>query len=72
MRQALCLILSFSFYFSSLLISGCSGREANPVATYMSGDDKRSCEALKTEYSDSETQIKKLQSEKSTYDRVII
>jgi hypothetical protein len=49
-----------------MLVSGCAGRAANPVSGYVPGDEKRSCEALKTEYYDNEAQIKKLQQEQGS------
>ena len=35
--------------FGSIIICGCAGREANPVACYMPGDETMSCESLKAE-----------------------
>ena len=32
-----------------MFLSGCAGREANPIPVYMPGDENRSCEALKAE-----------------------
>lgn len=34
-----------------MLITGCAGRQANPVPTYLPGDSERSCEGLKVEMS---------------------
>jgi len=33
----------------SLFLTGCGGREANPIPVYLPGDENRSCEALKAE-----------------------
>jgi hypothetical protein len=66
MKKLVCSALCCSIFISSLFVAGCAGRTANPVSAYMPGDDKRSCNALKTEYSDNETTIKTLQQEEKT------
>jgi hypothetical protein len=33
----------------SIFLAGCAGREANPIAVYLPGDENRSCTALKAE-----------------------
>ena len=33
----------------SILMMGCAGREANPIAAYLPGDERRSCAALQAE-----------------------
>ncbi|MGD8786502.1 MAG: hypothetical protein PVJ60_03685 [Phycisphaerales bacterium] len=43
-KQLLCLLLCLSIF-----LAGCAGREANPIAVYLPGDENRSCEALKAE-----------------------
>jgi chromosome segregation ATPase len=35
----------------SVLLAGCAGRTANPIAPYLPGDENRSCEGLKVEIS---------------------
>lgn len=44
MKQFICLLL-----IVSVLLTGCAGREANPVQMYYPGDENRSCQALLTE-----------------------
>lgn len=44
MRKKMCLLLSVLIFSI-----GCAGREANPLATYLPGDERRSCMALKAE-----------------------
>lgn len=44
MRRIICSICSLV-----LLISGCAGRMANPISTYLPGDKDRTCNGLKTE-----------------------
>ena len=44
MKPYLIVLLCFSMF-----LSGCAGREANPIPVYMPGDENRSCEALKAE-----------------------
>lgn len=39
------------FVIMSLFFGGCAGREANPIPCYMPGDEKLSCESLKQEIS---------------------
>lgn len=62
MKDFLAVVLTCSILCTSLL-SGCAGRQANPAQAYQPGDDKRSCEGLKTEYSANENQIKCLKKE---------
>ena len=44
MKKLLCVLLSFCIFFA-----GCAGREANPIAIYIPGDENRSCAGLKAE-----------------------
>jgi hypothetical protein len=44
MKNMLQIVLSFAVF-----LGGCMGREANPVPLTKPGDEKRSCESLKTE-----------------------
>ena len=41
------------------LMTGCMGRDANPIARYSPGDEKRSCASLKAEIAENEAQISK-------------
>lgn len=45
---------------SSLVLSGCAGREANPVAVIQPGDSGLSCSELKQEISISQAQLRRL------------
>ena len=42
-----------------LVIFGCAGRTPNPVQTYQYGDEKRSCNGLKAEISNIESDIQR-------------
>jgi len=44
MEKAICLSLVVSMF-----LTGCAGREANPVQFYVPGDENRSCQGLLTE-----------------------
>ena len=63
MKNFLAIVMSCSIFCTSLLMSGCAGRDAWPVSTYQPGDEKRSCGALRAEYSNNETQVRVLQQE---------
>lgn len=41
----------------TMLFTGCAGRKPNPVQQYQYGDNQKSCEHLKCEISDLESQI---------------
>lgn len=43
-KKLLCILLCVSIFMIS-----CAGREANPIAIYLPGDENRSCTALKAE-----------------------
>ena len=51
MRASIFLVLCL------MLISACAGRTANPVSEYQYGDEKKSCERLRTEISDINAEI---------------
>ncbi|OHB53915.1 MAG: hypothetical protein A2Y07_00650 [Planctomycetes bacterium GWF2_50_10] len=55
MKNALCVLLAFTFFFA-----GCCGREGNPVQAYLPGDEKRSCESVCAEMSQAQTEIARL------------
>lgn len=46
--------------FSLLLVAGCGGRTPNPIVQYQPGDEKRSCEGLKSEIAYNEAEIGRL------------
>ena len=43
-----------------MFFAGCAGREANPIATYMPGDNERSCEGLKVEMSQLDADMRRM------------
>ncbi len=43
-REAICVLLAWAVF-----ITGCAGREANPVTTYVQGDENLSCGAISEE-----------------------
>lgn len=58
-KKLLSLMLCVSIFFA-----GCVGREANPIAVYLPGDENRSCKGLMTEIAQLQVDMAKLQSEK--------
>jgi len=44
MRNSICVVLCVS-----LFLTGCAGRDANPMPVYLPGDENRSCAGLKAE-----------------------
>ncbi|MBN1807292.1 MAG: hypothetical protein JW837_18750 [Sedimentisphaerales bacterium] len=52
MKKALCVSLIVSLFFA-----GCAGREANPVAMYIPGDENRSCKGLIAEMAQIQQQM---------------
>ena len=46
MKKLLCVLLACSVF-----MTGCAGRDANPVALYIPGDENLSCEVLKGDIS---------------------
>lgn len=44
----------------ALVVAGCGGKSPNPVASYLPGDEKRSCGGLKSEIAMNEAEIAKL------------
>lgn len=55
MKNSICLLLCIS-----LILTGCAGREANPIAAYLPGDENRSCTALKAEVSQLQVDMARL------------
>lgn len=51
-KKFLCVILCFAIF-----IAGCGGHGANPVDRYMLGDEKKSCNALYAELSQTDQEI---------------
>ncbi len=52
-KKMVCLMLMIN-------IVGCAGRTANPVASYLPGDENRSCMALKAEISQLQIDMQRL------------
>lgn len=46
MKETICLLL-----VCSIFLTGCAGRDAYPIAAYLPGDERRSCESLRGEIS---------------------
>jgi len=55
MRKIICIVLVFS-----VLLTGCAGREANPIVLYMPGDEKRSCTALHAEIAQLQAEMQRM------------
>jgi len=55
MREMLCIVLCFAIFFA-----GCAGREANPIPAYLPGDENRSCQALKAEMAQIQSDMQRL------------
>lgn len=43
-----------------MLLTGCAGREANPIVIYMPGDEKRSCTALHAEMAQLQAEMQRM------------
>ena len=59
MKNFLSIVLTCSIVCTSLL-SGCAGRDGNPVSAYQPGDEKRNCISLQTELSQTDAKIAEL------------
>ena len=55
MKKSLCLLLS-----ALIFLAGCAGREANPIAIYLPGDENRSCTGLKAEIAQLQVDMQRL------------
>jgi len=55
MKKLVCLLLA-----CSVLFAGCAGREANPCAAYLPGDENRSCVALQAEVAQLQVDMQRL------------
>ena len=55
MKKLICLLVACSVFFA-----GCAGREANPIAIYLPGDENRSCEGLKAEVAQLQADMQRL------------
>ena len=49
-----------SFVLSGLLVAGCAGRQAHPVALDQQGDNQRSCASIELEMSQIQTAVQRL------------
>jgi len=63
MRKCICSLLVFCIFFV-----GCAGHEPNPIASYIPGDENKSCKMLKAEISQIQTEIRTKQQQKETKD----
>jgi hypothetical protein len=73
MKDFLAVVLTCSILCTSLL-SGCAGREGNPIQTYQPGDEKRDCLSLKTEISQIDTETARLvpKADKTAWNAIMI
>lgn len=55
MKALICLML-----ICAIMNAGCAGREANPIAAYLPGDEKRSCLALQAEVAQLQADMQRL------------
>lgn len=55
MRKMICILLVFS-----VILTGCAGREANPIIIYVPGDEKRSCPALHAEMAQLQAEMQRM------------
>ena len=55
MKNVLCCALSIM-----IAVSGCAGRQANPVPIYLPGDEERSCEGYQAEITQLESDMDKI------------
>ena len=55
MRKVIILVLACSVFLAS-----CAGREANPLPSYLPGDENRSCTALQTEVAQLQVDMQRL------------
>ena len=55
MRKMLCIVLCFAIFFA-----GCAGRTANPIPSYLPGDENRSCVALQAEIAQLEADMQRI------------
>ena len=49
-----------AFVMAAVMLVGCGGRSANPIASYQPGDEQRSCTGLQAEIASNEQEIIKL------------
>lgn len=55
MKNVVCLMLIYA-----VMTAGCAGREANPIAIYLPGDENRSCMALQAEVAQLQADMQRL------------
>lgn len=55
MRNLICLMLVYA-----VMNAGCAGREANPIAIYLPGDENRSCMGLQAEVAQLQADMQRL------------
>ena len=59
-KRFVCLMTSASFLFTSVALPGCAGRMANPISSYLPGDENRSGPALMAEIAQLESDMERL------------
>ena len=55
MKQVLCMFLSIVIF-----LTGCAGRESNPIPVYLPGDENRSCEGYMAEIAQLEADMDRI------------
>ena len=63
MKRVVCVLL-----IVAITMVGCAGTAPNPIATYLPGDEKKSCSSLKAEVANIDKQILQKQSKKKSKD----
>lgn len=63
MKRPLCVSL-----ICAIFIAGCAGSDPNPIASYIPGDDKKSCPVLKGEMAQLEAEKERKLAQKGTKD----
>lgn len=62
MRTLLCLMLTMSIFYM-----GCAGRMANPIPSYLPGDENRSCTALQAEMAQLQSDMQRIMPETNKF-----
>lgn len=65
MKRIVCVLLIVAI---TIVGTGCAGTEPNPIATYLPGDENKSCSSLKAEIANIGKQILRKQSKKKEKD----
>ena len=65
MKNVICVLLIVSI---TIVGTGCAGTAPNPIATYLPGDENKSCSSLKAEVANIDKQVLRKQSKKKSKD----